>query len=199
LVSLNRPAMAWLGVLGVLAMSSARRSSSSGDGPSSPSPAPGDRDASMRAAAVGFALQAFARVNAPGAPPADPAEFWAVAAEKPLTPAEVKNLDWCGGFYLCALKVAGIAPPSVYWRFDGSGIGSAKLQPTRNPKPADLAYFTKNQHHALIESVDGDSVHLINGNGGGKGITRTTVRRSDVAGFFSVEPLIARSSGGANA
>lgn len=139
---------------------------------------------------MGAALAEFARINAPGAPPVNPNDYWQLAGEKPLTADEVRKLDWCGGFYLWALKVAGIAPPSVTWRFDGSGLASAKLKPTTDPQPADLAYFTKNQHHAMVESVDGDTVHLINGNGGGKGITLTTVQRKQVAGFFSIDPLL---------
>jgi hypothetical protein len=160
--------------------------------PSSAGSPPGDR----RAAAVGAALAEFERVNAPGAPPANPADYWAVAAAQTLSAAELRALDWCGGFYLWALKVAGVAPASVFWRFDGTGIGSARLRLTKDPQPADLAYFTKNQHHAMVRAVEGDAVHLINGNGGGKGITLSTVSRGDVAGFYSVAPLL---SGGLNA
>ena len=177
-----------LGVLGVLGAVGAPRR----PGSSSPAPAPssGDRESTLRAAAVGAALSEFARVNAPGAPAADPADYWNVAAKQRLTAAELKDLDWCGGFYLWALKVSGLAPADLFWRFDGTGIGSAKLRPTISPQPADLAYFKQNQHHALIEAVDGDTIRLINGNGGGKGITRSSVSRRQVAGFFSVDPLL---------
>lgn len=185
-------AVAAAALLGVLLL--ARRKGDCMDCPSTPAPA--DRGDALRAAAVGAARSEFDRVNAPGAPNANPADYWAVASKQTLTPAEVEALDWCGGFYLWALKVAGLAPPTLYWKFDGTGIGSAKLQATRDPKPADLAYFTKNQHHALIESVDGDTIHLINGNGGGKGITRSSVHRSQVAGFFSVEPLLQQQTPG---
>ncbi len=166
--------------------------------PSKPPPPPEppkNRDDMLRLMAVAAALGEFERVNKPGAAKADPAKYWALASKQTLTPAEVKALDWCGGFYLWALKVVGLAPPSLFWKFDGTGIGGAKLTPTRDPKPADLAYFTKNQHHALIEAVDGDTIHLINGNGGGKGITRSSVSRKQVAGFFSVEPLLQQAPG----
>lgn len=193
---LSRGLLGALGVLGVLGGAAIGTRSGSSSSPASP---PGDRDAALRAAAVAAARAEFERVNAPGAPRVNPADYWDVAAEQSLSPAEVKSLDWCGGFYLWALKVAGVAPPTVFWRFDGTGIGSAKLRPTNDPKPADLAYFTRNEHHALIESVDGDTVHLINGNGGGKGITRSSVSRSQVAAFYSVEPLLAAGSSGQNA
>ncbi len=183
-------AVALVGIVAVLG-------SSSSCPPSKPPPPlpPGDRNAALRAAAVAAALREFERVNAAGAPRVNPADYWAVAAKQKLSAAEVKALDWCGGFYLWALKVAGLAPPTLFWKFDGTGIGSAKLRPTLNPKPADLAYFKKNQHHALIESVDGETIHLINGNGGGKGITRSSVNRKEVAGFFSVEPLLQQAPG----
>jgi hypothetical protein len=151
---------------------------------------PANHDDVMRAAAVDAARSEFERVNASGAPNANPADYWALAAKQKLSPAELKKLDWCGGFYLWALKVAFIAPPTLFWNFNGTGIADAHLKRTNDPKPADLAYFTRNQHHALIESVDGDTIHLINGNGGGKGITRSAVSRKQVAGFFSIEPLL---------
>jgi len=171
------------------------RSRSSPPGPTTPTPPappapPGGSNDGRRAAAVTVGLREFERVNAPGAPRANPADYWAVAADQQLTAAEVQKLDWCGGFYLWALKMAGVASPLVFWKFDGTGIGSAHLKPTADPKPADLAYFEKNQHHALIESVDGDTINLINGNGGGQGITRSSVSRSQVAAFYSVDPLL---------
>lgn len=189
---LTRPGLGVL-ALGVLGAIVSSRSSS---GPSSSSPGAPPPTGDRRAGAVGAALAEFERVNAPGAPAANPADYWAVASAQRLTAAELKDLDWCGGFYLWALKVGGVAPPDVFWKFDGTGIGSARLRPTNAPKPADLAYFTEKQHHAMVESVSGDVVHLINGNGGGKGITRSSVARRQVAGFFSVEPLL---SGGLNA
>lgn len=151
---------------------------------------------SARDLVVHRALLEHGRVNAlPAGVNADPADYWSVAAPSVrLSPAELKATDWCGGFYLWALKVTGLAP-DIDWRFDGTGLraGGGNFPPTRDPKPGDLAYFHRNQHHALVESVDGDDIHIINGNGGGKGITRSTVSRSQVAGFFSIEPLLARA------
>jgi len=184
---LSKPLLGLLGVLGVLGMASRLRPGSS---PSAPAPAPASRS-TLRDLAVRLGLQEFERVNEPGAPEADPADYWAVAAQQPLSTAELARLDWCGGFYLWVLKVAGIAPANVFWRFDGTGIASAKLRLTNSPEPGDLAYFKRNQHHALIEAVDGDTIRIINGNGGGKGITRSSVSRRDVAAFYSIDPLLA--------
>jgi hypothetical protein len=151
---------------------------------------PPDRETALRASAVAAALAEFQRVSATGAPNATPATYWAVAAKQRLTAAEVKAKDWCGAFYLWALKVAGVAPPTLYWDLMGRGIADAHLKLTTTPAPADLAYFTHNQHHAVVESVDGDTIHLINGNGGGKGITRSAVNRKQVAAFYSIAPLL---------
>jgi len=178
---------AGLVALGVLVVASSKKKRGCVDCPST---TPVNRGDALRGAAVAAARAEFERVNASGAPNANPADYWAVAAKQKLSPTELKKLDWCGGFYLWALKVAGVAPLTLFWNFNGTGIADAHLKPTTDPKPADLAYFTKNQHHALVESVDGDVIHLINGNGGGKGITRSAVNRKQVTGFFSIEPLL---------
>lgn len=143
---------------------------------------------SRRQDAVDAAIQEFERVNSPGNL-ADPVEYWRVAAGVELSDSQSKKLDWCGGFYVWALKMAGLAT-DLFWNLNGSGFQSAHLQPTNSPLPGDLAYFNKNQHHAMVESIDGDTVNLINGNGGGKGITRTSVDKSKVDGFFSIESLL---------
>lgn len=143
----------------------------------------------LRQKAVEVALDEYDRVNTPGNS-ADPSEYWRVASGLDLSDSQVSNLDWCGGFYLWALKVAGLASDDIEWKFDGTGMQSAGLRPTSDPQPADLAYFNRNQHHAMVESVDGDTVNLINGNGGGKGITRTSVDKGAVTAFFSVESLM---------
>lgn len=142
----------------------------------------------QRGAVVMAALDEFERVNTPGNL-ADPSEYWRVAAGKELTSSQVEQLDWCGGFYVWALKMGGLAS-DLFWNLNGSGFQSANLPQTNDPHPGDLAYFNKNQHHAMVESIDGDTVNLINGNGGGKGITRTSVDKSTVAGFFSIEGLL---------
>jgi hypothetical protein len=148
--------------------------------PPSEPPAPSDRQR-----IVDTALREYQRVSAlPG--PVDPQQYWDVAAPGVHI---AKGTDWCGGFFLAMIKRAGFAAHTT-WSFLGDGI-SRHVRQTNSPEPGDLAYFTRNQHHAMVEAIDAGGVHLINGNGGGKGVTRSTVPRSAVAAFYSIAPLLA--------
>lgn len=95
--------------------------------------------------------------------------------------------DWCGAFVLWALHRAGLAR-GWYWEV-GKGF-LYRLPTTRDPKPGDVAYFTTNQHHAVVTAVRPTEVDLVNGNGTGGKVTRSTAQRANVAGFYSIEPLL---------
>jgi hypothetical protein len=96
--------------------------------------------------------------------------------------------DWCGVFILWALHQAGLGE-NVKWEI-GKGFFS-KLTPTKNPQPGDIAYFTHNQHEALVKSISGSKVNLINGNGTNGWITQSSPEISSVTAFYSIDPLIA--------
>jgi hypothetical protein len=67
---------------------------------------------------------------------------------------------------------------------------SRKLPVTHDPKPGDLAYFDKPfQHHALVQSVDADGVHLIQGNYGTPGHVAESVTRK-VPVYYSIQALV---------
>jgi len=112
-----------------------------------------------------------------------------------------KGVDWCGIFDLWVYHQNGILT-DVNWAFaedinrDGkTDFGFLMVSPkalpmTNSPEPGDIAYFNKNQHHALVESVRGDEIDLINGNGIGGKVTRGTVKRFQVTAFFSVAPYL---------
>src|SRR5688572_11566095 len=77
----------------------------------------------------------------------------------------IKYLDaqglpsWCGIFALWSLRQAGAGAGT--WSM-GSGIASvAGISQTSRPKPGDVGYFTSNQHHCIIASVDGDTIGSI--------------------------------------
>jgi hypothetical protein len=96
--------------------------------------------------------------------------------------------DWCAVFALWTFIVAGL---NVVWRWgDPNCWFSYRLSTTTNPKPGDVAYFTLNQHHAIVESVNGNEVHLINGNGVGGKVTRSTSTKGAVTVFYSIEGLL---------
>ena len=107
---------------------------------------------------------------------------------------EIAKLAWCGGFALFCLHQAGLAK-DVFWRI-GRGF---LLQPphplkvTKAPEPGDIGYQDKPfQHHFVVERVDGDFVHSIDGN-------QPDVRRRirPIAGapgqpltFYSIAPFL---------
>lgn len=96
--------------------------------------------------------------------------------------------DWCGGFVLWAIHQAGLGQ-DIHWK-TGLGFLSGHLTTTNDPKPGDIAYFNHNEHHAIVDTVTGDTVTLINGNGIGGKVTPSTVRKSDVTAFYSIESLL---------
>ena len=98
--------------------------------------------------------------------------------------------DWCGALPLWALKRAGLAR-DLQWEV-GKGF-LYHLPTTSVPKPGDIAYFNKNQHHAIVQAVNSDgTVSLINGNGTQGHITQSRPNRSAVTAFYSIKPLITK-------
>lgn len=118
----------------------------------------------------------------------DASEFWADTL--PGMPSSSWPADWCGAFVLWALHQAGLAR-GLSWQI-GSGFLIPNLAQTSDPKPGDVAYFDHNQHEALIESIKPDgTLTLLNGNGDGGKVTESTVPRSAVTAFFSLDRLLA--------
>lgn len=166
-----------LGVAGLaaLVLGTMRSDSFSPTGPS-PVPIPHTPEA-QRAEVVNAALREVGS--------GDAQKYWDVSAPGV---AIGKGISWCGGFALWALKQAGLAT-NVFWEF-GKGF-LYKLPTTKNPQPGDIAYLTKNQHHAVVSSTNADgSVNLINGNGAGGKVSLSTTPRSSIAAFYSIDPLL---------
>jgi hypothetical protein len=93
--------------------------------------------------------------------------------------------SWCGIFSLWAMKSAGMNVGN--WR-QGVGIsGVSGIRQTSNPQPGDIAYIAKNQHHAIVVNVDGNTITTIDGNSGRVGgeITVNTRSRNKFAGFYT--------------
>lgn len=155
------------------------------DSPSQPPPAPvPPRGPESKRQAVVFA--ALGEVGN-----GDPTKYWADV----LPGVDAKGLEWCGAFALWALHQAGLALDRR-WVL-GRGfilVGPHPLPQTTNPKPGDIAYFSKNQHEAIVEFVSPGAVQLVNGNGQGGRVTVSTVPRASVTAFFSIEPLLAETS-----
>jgi hypothetical protein len=98
---------------------------------------------------------------------------------------------WCGVFALWALRRLGLT--AMMWQTGPKAYGfiyPCKLPVTRDPKPGDIAYFTRNQHHAIVLAVDAENVTLCNGNGAMGRVSIGVTPRKSVASFFSIQPLI---------
>jgi hypothetical protein len=120
---------------------------------------------------------------------ADKAKYWASA----LPGQNPTGLDWCGAFALWSLHSAGLAK-NWLWQI-GKGFlltDKSKLPITTVPQPGDIAYFTKNQHEAVVLSVDSNkkTVELANGNSIGGKVTVSNIPWNSVTAFFSITPLI---------
>ncbi|MEW7289053.1 eCIS core domain-containing protein [Aquimarina sp. 2304DJ70-9] len=91
---------------------------------------------------------------------------------------------WCGIFSVYAIKKAGI--DLGYWQM-GKGVSAfGTLQPTDNPQPGDVGYFTKQQHHCIIKAVNGDMIDSIDGNSGNFSEVKERTRpRSQFHAFFT--------------
>lgn len=106
---------------------------------------------------------------------------------------------WCGAFALWCLHQAGLAL-ELGWTVDGvngDGHGFAFHLPplpgkrnaiTSSPQPGDVAYFDAPfQHHAIVASVDGDTVVTVDGNP----IVKETTRKLRTAtAYFSIQGLL---------
>lgn len=93
---------------------------------------------------------------------------------------------WCGVFALWSLHRAGLLK-GVEWVY-GKGF-LFRFATTRDPKPGDIAYFLRNQHHAIVERLDGANVVTIDGNHLGE-VARVSRPLSTVAAFYSVESVV---------
>jgi hypothetical protein len=122
------------------------------------------------------------------------AEYWSDALGKPQQSAP--KLAWCGIFALRCLHVAGLAQ-HVTWRmgvgFLSKGDGHWLIPMTDKPQPGDIGYRDKPwQHHFVVEAVDGDQVHSIDGNSGAYStVNRCTHPVGHGCIYFSIAPLIA--------
>lgn len=124
----------------------------------------------------------------------DAARYWADV----MPGVNAGKLDWCGAFALWCLHQAGLALDR-HWVI-GKGfilVGPHPLPTTTDPKPGDIAYFNHNQHQAIVSAVTASGVELVNGNGSAGKVSISTVPKSAVTAFFSIEPLLHQPAGNA--
>lgn len=121
------------------------------------------------------------------------AHYWADVLHQAETAPHPK--EWCGAFALWALHAAKLGL-ELRWRFatatdPRSGFLYA-LTRTHDPKPGDIAYLDKPwQHHAIVYSVEGDTVHTIDGNQGpARPIQTHEAPLSHWTAYYSIESLL---------
>lgn len=111
----------------------------------------------------------------------DPAPYWKACGVPYPYPK-----GWCGAFALWCLHVAlGCRWP---WRI-GTGF-LYRLPITKTPAIGDIAYFVKNQHHAVVVHLSGGVCTLVNGNGVGGKVTQSVCPFSSVTAFYNIEGLL---------
>lgn len=115
----------------------------------------------------------------------DPAPYWQQVLGQPSGPK-----SWCGAFAVSALQHNGVAVGHRWAIGKGLEATLPKLAKTSDPQRGDIAYFTKNQHMAIVVDVTPVSVRLVNGNGVGGRVTINERPRSEVAAFYSIEPYL---------
>jgi len=99
--------------------------------------------------------------------------------------------EWCGIFALWCLHQAGLAKDKQ-WK---TGLGFLETSPalphTHDPKPGDLAYYTKYSHQAVVLVNNGDgTTENANGNGSGGVVSISHPEIADAAAFYSIKNLI---------
>ena len=120
----------------------------------------------------------------------DASVYWADVL--PGTPPSGYPKDWCGAFALWALHQAGLAKDRN-WIIGAGFLDGLPTTPT--PDVGDVAYFTTNEHQAVVVGVDlpGGTVSLVNGNGTGGAVSPSVTPMSHVAAFYSIAPLLAEA------
>lgn len=94
--------------------------------------------------------------------------------------------SWCGIFALWALREAGLTD----WVWETGRGFLYRLPRTTEPQPGDIAYYTANQHQAIVLRNRGDTIDVINGNGLGGVVTISSPAKSKAAAYYSIQPLI---------
>lgn len=146
-----------------------------------------DKERELRQRIVDLAIGELGESN--------PAKYWEdvlpAGDNRPAPPS------WCGAGYLWCLRQAGATVAK--WK-RGTGIEGAfraygvPVEYTRDPQPGDMAYFTKNQHHAVVVKQLGGFVELVNFNGQSGRVTRSSEMMRNVQVFYSIASLVRRAT-----
>jgi len=118
----------------------------------------------------------------------DPSKYMSVLRDEDRRRYEGKKVYWCGMYALWVFQQAGLLT-DVKWE-PGKGF-LFKLPTTDNPKPGDLGYLDKRNHHSIVKEVRPDgSVITIDGNSMWGRVAKNKRKLSDFRSFHSIAPLI---------
>lgn len=123
----------------------------------------------------------------------DPDKYWRVVQPKLM--GNKHRISWCGGFALWCLREVKLCDWEwIIYGSDGNKSGFLfRLKRTDSPLPGDIAYFEKNQHHAIVEKTDDELVHSIDGNTmpyPREGVRAYIRHRNEISAFYSIASLI---------
>ena len=107
-----------------------------------------------------------------------------------------KYASWCGIFALAAAKKSGAVAQDVKWRLGARIQGLEFKNGNKGPKPGDIIVMEMKGlwHHAIVESIDGDTFRTIDGNswdqktGHSQTICRQTRKRGEINGWYDTVP-----------
>jgi hypothetical protein len=100
-------------------------------------------------------------------------------------------ISWCGGYALrCLRRALGV---DWTWRHSLGFLEVQGLPKTSLPEVGDVAYYARNQHHAVVTAIPGGGmVTVVNGNGLPaplEGVTETTRPLSEATAYYSIGRL----------
>ena len=124
----------------------------------------------------------------------DPTRYWLdvmPGRKPPLTKS------WCQAFQLWALHQVGLLK-DVHCEFGGNFLSDGKRwrlevlteKGRSRIQPGDIAWFSRNQHHAFIVEVRDGIARLIQGNGVGRKVTESHVELDAITMVFSLDRAI---------
>lgn len=122
----------------------------------------------------------------------DYSKYMSVVRPEDRKDYEGKKVYWCGIFALWVFHQAGILQ-DVMWE-PGKGF-LYRLPQTENPKPGDLGYLDRRNHHSIVKAVDGNDVVTIDGNSMWGRVAQNKRKLSDFQSFHSIGQLIGESEG----
>jgi hypothetical protein len=118
-----------------------------------------------------------------------PDKYWALVC--PALMGRPHEVSWCGGFALWCLRTAGLCDWN--WKVGSGFLEVRGLPKVSIPEPGDVAYYTRAQHHAVVERVESGRVFTIDGNtmsAPKEGVVAHARPINEAAAYYSIRKLV---------